>query len=324
MQMHLRRMSIQLAEGIALATALDRATPPALDKQTQILGLVLSDPKAARQELAIFPPNLDLARRKARAGGFSQGALFCGLDPVNQPCHPDDPPKTPVQLQPSFSLTRLLIDYFRTSLDFQFLLSGGADVIFETARLWRAVQSTNWEAIPSEWSVLRPLVQLNLNWTVRLWTMLGHTGKQQNLSARLGLSEQEIRDLAGLADQLPAATRISRTDNAADDLTRLVWQWQNLVPDSRPEGPEAGLLARLAMEMAGLVIEDEELAFSPVLPAGWQSYALRLTYRGSKFTLQVKGKTGTMVLTEGSAIPVVVNGLEYMLEDEFVFDVLAD
>ena len=87
---------------------------------------------------------------------------------------------------------------------------------------------------------------------------------------------------------------------------------------------QTGFLAILATQIARLVIDGEELSFSPVLPLGWQGYTLRLTFRGSKFDVQITGSTGKLTLTEGSAIPVIVYGLEYMLEDEFEFDLVKN
>ncbi|NCB00191.1 MAG: hypothetical protein EOM08_04785 [Clostridia bacterium] len=320
MELHTVRMSIQLSD-----RAVSRIEPvptalPELDKQTQILGYILSDPKIAREELAIFALCLDMARRKARAGGLKQGAFFCGLDPKKHPCHPDDPPDRPLRLLPCFSLSRLLIDYYRTSLDFQFLLSGGADVVFETARLWQAIQMQGIASDPGEWPDLKPLVQLNLNWTSRIWTLLGRAGRQQDVAARLGLSGEEVRQLAESPVLLPDRTQSSQTKDAATLLANLVHTGYDLSPEKWSSGEEAGVLAILATQIARLEIEDDELSFAPVLPAGWQGYSLRLSFRGSQFDLSVDQSAGRMVLIEGSAIPVLVYGLEYMLEDECVFD----
>lgn len=298
---------------------------PGFDRKTQIMGLILSDPKAAREALAIFPAWLTLARQKAKSGGLDSGALFCGLDPQKNPCHPDEPPVKPLRLLPSFELSRLLIDYYRTSLDFQFLLSGGADVIFETARLWKAIQSQKAVTAQEEQAELPALVQLNLRWTGRLWTMLDHAGRQQDVASRLGLTEQEIKSFAQLADhqsadQLTTRPLQNNPDTGTAVLKNLTLYGQALPSNSSHHDQDAAFLATLATDLAGLSIEDEELAFKPVLPEGWQSYTLRLTYRGSKFTISIKGSAGKMTLTEGSAIPVLVFGLEYMLEDEFSFD----
>lgn len=323
MQMQTHRMSVQLSDEAGQPEAKDLPAFTEPDKQTQIRGLILTDPKAARAELALFPLCLDLARRKARAAGLSQGALFCSLDPKSHPCHPDEPPEIPLKVQPSFELSRLLIDYYRTSLDFQFLLAGGADVIFETARLWHEIQATRQGTAPGEAAAVQSLVQLNLNWTGRLWTMLGHAAKQQNLAARLGLTDQEIQTLAGLAGSQPLPAPDRQAGLAARRLAAQFRQWHSPLPVVLPNEQEAGYVAILATEIAGLAIEDEELTFTPGLPAGWQSYALRLAFRGSKFELQVNGSWGKMILTEGSAIPVVVYGLEYLLEDVFVFGLKA-
>ena len=322
------RMSIQLTDKADFQNQPVSAGLPEVDKQTRIYGFILSDPKIAREELAIFPLSLDMARRKARAGGLKQGALYCGLDPKKHPCHPDDPPETPLHLLPSFSLSRLLIDYYRTSLDFQFLLAGGADVVFETARLWQSIQTFGSASDTSEWPALEPLIHLNLNWTNRIWTMLGRAGKQQDVAARLGLSEQEVRQLAELPVQLPEhstiRTQSSQTQEAAAYLAGLVQTGYLLSPADWHNGEEAGVLAVLATQIARLKIDDEELSFAPVLPDDWQGYTLRLSFRGSKFDISVDGATGRMILSEGSAIPVLVYGLEYLLEDEFFFDLKRD
>lgn len=322
------RMSIQLTDKADLQNQPVSAGLPEVNKQTRIYGFILSDPKIAREELAVFPLILDMARRKARAGGLEQGALYCGLDPKKHPCHPDEPPEKPLRLLPSFSLSRLLIDYYRTNLDFQFLLAGGADVVFETARLWQSIQTLGPASDTSEWPALKPLVQLNLNWTNRIWTMLGRAGKQQDVAARLGLSEQEVRQLAELPVQLPVHSAVraksSQTQEAAAFLAGLVHTGYLLSPADWHNGEEAGVLAILATQIARLKIDDEELSFAPVLPDDWQGYTLRLAFRGSKFDISVDGATGRMVLSEGSAIPVLVYGLEYLLEDEFVFDLKRD
>lgn len=290
--------------------------------QDQILGYILTDPKITRDALAIFPTSLAMARRKARAGGFGQGALFCALDFQKHPCHPDDPPEIPLRLLPSFELARLLIDYYRTSLDFRFLLTGGVDLIYETARLWAAVQASETPLAIEPQAALNDRVRLNLRWTGVLWTLLANSGKQQDIAARLSLSAPEIQAFSRLAESLPAHTDVPANQPDFDRLNQLVFALQQLTQGSLQNGLEASFLAIVATQVAGLAIEDEELSLVPILPLDWQGYALHLTYRGTKFTLQVNGKDGHMVLTEGSAIPVLVNGLEYMLEDEFFFDVV--
>lgn len=321
MDLETRHARIRLADHLTFSDPLDHSPLEALGNQAQIQGLMLTDPQMARDRLAIFPACLSQARRKARAGGLGKGALFCSLDFENHPCHPDEPPEKPLHLLPSFDLARLVIDYYRTSLDFRFLLSGGADVVFEIARTWAEIHALGIVTSPDEQPVLLDLVHLDLRWAGRMWTMLGHAEKQQDLASRLDLSRQEIDIFRHLAETLPRRTAMQDLAPGSQRLHSLVQYVQGMPHGLLENGQEAKILAILATEAARMTIEDEELCFAPVLPEAWQQYELRLTYRGSKFVIQVCGHEGKMILTEGSAIPVQVNGLDYLLEDEFAFEV---
>jgi hypothetical protein len=286
------------------------------------LGLCLTQPRLARERLAVYPVSLDLARRKARAAGLKNGAIFCKMTPDGQPCEPDNPPALPLNLSPTFELARSIIDYYRTTLDFNFLLSGGADLVFEAARLFVNIQKLGLPFLPDPSGALLNQIWLSLTFADRLWTMLANAGRQQVIAARLALTEQEIRDCRTLAASLE-----KQTDK------RTFWPpfpWQGLfLPAFNPPEAvtavadrEARLTAVLAVEAAGLVVETEELSFTPSLPAGWLGYSLRLTWRGSRFELSVSDQGAQMILTEGSAIAVVLNGQEALLEDELRFAVL--
>ena len=74
-----------------------------------------------------------------------------------------------------------------------------------------------------------------------------------------------------------------------------------------------GTWMALAFGFAGMRPEGEELAFSPLLPAAWEGFSLRLGYRGRRLALRVGTNESEYRLLEGAPLRIRHHGRAFEL-----------
>lgn len=334
--MHLafRQFSVDLDETTRspaeTLTACGFFSPP----MNQLRHLMLTQPKVARAKLEAFFAGLDIARRHARARELPAGALFSDWifqDPVCQDLVTADV----APFLATGELALAMINYYQLTLDFDFLVKGGADVLFETARLWLAAgfsacdpryftkdNHRNFPTITPEIKTddladICYLAGQNLRWAGKIWAMLDIAGKRGPIAERLSLTQAEIDSFVQTASQLSAdcSRRVRTQTHLQPDVIQL-HQAYMAHPDDQDSAPLAFAYSALVFNCGSLSIEDDELVFKPHCPGNWNGYSFRVAYRGSRFEVRVQDGNCRMTLVEGSAIMVTVYDYEYMLEDE--------
>ena len=305
---------------------------------------LLTHPKSARVILDQWVKDLPLARQNAAASGFGQGALFypsmeqsASELPVPFAGGSGDNKTLLVQMTETSDRVWLLINYYRLTLDFDLWVKGGADVLFDSSRLWLGLDSGhqefhNLENVLLDHWVLQALVCENLRWTARIWTMLELAGKRELVMLRTGMTQIEIDQVQALYNRL--ASQLPKVIPPVFSLGP--GHLQKAAPDQingRTAGPlaDTGLALQatnnwdhfqesvylsLVGDLGGLVLEDDSLNLRPKCPADWRFYAFRMAYRGSRMLVQVDGVSCQIKLTEGAAQMITVYKDDYLLEDE--------
>jgi alpha,alpha-trehalose phosphorylase len=59
---------------------------------------------------------------------------------------------------------------------------------------------------------------------------------------------------------------------------------------------------------AGLIIDEEGVSLSPVLPEKWRGYSFRFIYQGSVFDVSVTAERTLVTRISGEAQKITVNG----------------
>ena len=99
---------------------------------------LMTQPDIARQLLLYRYSSLDQARARAREMGHKQGALFPWRTIAGTECSSFFPSGT-AQYHISADIAYSYIQYYLAEQDKGFLLSYGAEVLIETARLWAEI-----------------------------------------------------------------------------------------------------------------------------------------------------------------------------------------
>ncbi len=191
---------------------------------------LLTQPKSARAMLDEWVAGLDGARQNAAGNRFPQGVLY--HSPVRYASEIfGKPPSVVAQLVATGDIVSAMINYFRLTLDFDFMIRGGADVVFEVARLWLGIGITgqgilkldkflpaddgtlstsdeNHSAdafiLPKEMNLLNERVRENFRWAGKIWFMLGNAGKRELITSRTGVTQAEVDLILLPLSQRPA------------------------------------------------------------------------------------------------------------------------
>lgn len=62
----------------------------------------------------------------------------------------------------------------------------------------------------------------------------------------------------------------------------------------------------LVQGFAGVGVDSGQLVIRPQMPAGWQSYAFRLQFRGRQLAFQIKAGSARVQLLAGPALTILV------------------
>ena len=154
--------------------------------------------------------------------------------------------------------------------------------------------------IPVIWRAWRtdaPDSEMGL-WLKSFFAQLARSGRLPELVSRLQISDLELAQL----EKLNAPAGASPSPIPLEPLTT---PWQ-----------------QTAFKQVQLTIGDDNLHLAPEPPAHGGAYQLSCAFRGSRFLLTARPEGCHLLLTEGSAQPITVFDVDYLLEDELLIDYL--
>lgn len=176
---------------------------------------LLTRPEIARNLIAYRYDTLDAARENARILGHKKGALYPWRTITGKECSGYFPSGS-AQYHIDGDIAYSIVCYYLLTRDVDFIARAGAEILFETARLWldagnyyRGSFRINCVTGPDEYTCLvnnnyytNAVAKYNLKWAVRFYRMLKEQNKISELAKRISLSEEEIEAFQQAADRM--------------------------------------------------------------------------------------------------------------------------
>ncbi|MDF9843390.1 MULTISPECIES: glycosyl hydrolase family 65 protein [unclassified Paenibacillus] len=212
---------------------------------------LMTSPERAKELLLYRYSKLEQARDRAKEMGHAKGALFPWRTISGTECSSFFPSGT-AQYHISADVAYSYIQYYLAEEDDAFLLQYGAEVLFETARLWMEIGHyysgkfhIDEVTGPDEYTCLvnnnyytNVMAKHNLKWAFRSFTRLqeyDETGLQA-LCERLGVTLTEAKSWLQAAEAMLLPYDEALGINPQDDtfLRKAVWDFENTPEDKNP------------------------------------------------------------------------------------------
>ncbi|WP_440897627.1 glycoside hydrolase family 65 protein [Amphibacillus sp. Q70] len=192
---------------------------------------------------------LDSARERAKEVGHTKGALFPWRTITGKESSAFFPAGT-AQYHISADIAYSYIKYFLVTNDMSFMEDYGAEVLFETARLWldtgHFYQGTfriDDVTGPDEYTCIvnnnyytNAMAKYNLEWAAKIYNLLKENNKLSQLIKKIDLKEDEVADWARASEQMFLPYDEELGINAQDDtfLQKKVWDLKNTPKEKFP------------------------------------------------------------------------------------------
>ncbi|MTI49189.1 MAG: glycoside hydrolase family 65 protein [Firmicutes bacterium] len=213
--------------------------------------LQLTQPGIARQLLKSRYRILDKARKRARVLGHKRGVKFPWRTITGIECSTYFPAGT-AQYHINGDVAYSFIQDFLYRQDIDFMCKYGAEVIFETARLWLDIGHFHEDKFrihtvtgPDEYTCLvnnnyytNLLALYNMEWAVRIYEILKNRrlNELKNVMRKVGMNEKEIEDMKEAYSKMHLPYDKDLKINAQDDsfLMKKIWDFKNTPDDNYP------------------------------------------------------------------------------------------
>ncbi|WP_127486016.1 glycoside hydrolase family 65 protein [Paenibacillus ehimensis] len=212
---------------------------------------LMTKPDIARQLLIYRYSTLDQARARAKEMGHKQGALFPWRTISGTECSSFFPSGT-AQYHISADIAYSYIQYYLGTQDKEFMKTYGAELLFETARLWLDMgHYLNGEfridnvTGPDEYTCVvnnnyytNAMAKHNLKWAAKAYALLADIAPEalDRLCARLNVTKPEAEAWQKAADCMYLPYDPELNINPQDDtfLQKAVWDFENTPEEHYP------------------------------------------------------------------------------------------
>lgn len=222
------------------------------DTEIYILPVFLRTmPELARSVLRHRVSYLDKARARARDLGHSRGALYPWRTITGEECSAYFPAGT-AQYHINADIAFAIKQYIEATGDVSLLIEGGAELVFETARIWSDLAhlvdgSYHIDEVtgPDEYTALvnnnfytNVMAKTHLAFAVEVAALMAREEPAvfEELSAKLGLASWELDRWKDVSDRLRLPYDEARGIHAQDDafLARKVWDFAGTPAENYP------------------------------------------------------------------------------------------
>lgn len=211
----------------------------------------LTNPEIAKSLIQFRYNLLDGARAHARIMGHVKGALYPWRTIMGQECSGYFPSGS-AQYHINGDIAYAIITYYLLTKDTELMLECGAELMFETARLWLdAGHESNGKFYihevtgPDEYTCLvnnnyytNVLAQYHLQWAVKFYQLLQERDAEafSKVVRKIGLTEAEVKGFQQAADRMYLPYDEELDINPQDDsfLSKKVWDLANTPKDKFP------------------------------------------------------------------------------------------
>jgi alpha,alpha-trehalose phosphorylase len=175
----------------------------------------ITNPNISRTLIEYRYTTLDLARENARILGHNKGALYPWRTIMGRECSGFFPAGS-AQYHINVDIAYSIIAYYLATKDIKFMQDIGAEIIFETARLWLEVGHfyqdkfyINGVTGPDEYTCIvnnnyytNAIAKYHLSWAVKIYNELKLSNRLSKLEQNLQLSESEIEEFKLASDKM--------------------------------------------------------------------------------------------------------------------------
>ena len=209
----------------------------------------LTNPDISKSLIEYRYTILDSAREHATIMGHQKGALYPWRTIAGKECSGYFPSGS-AQYHINGDIAHSIVDYYLATKDLQFIGEKGAEIIFETARLWMDAGNyhnglflINEVTGPDEYTCMvnnnyytNVSAQYNLRWAAKFYKLLEQAGGLGTLMGKLQLKESEIKEFQEAADAMFLPYDKELGINPQDDsfLSKAVWDIKSTPKDKFP------------------------------------------------------------------------------------------
>jgi len=209
----------------------------------------LTNPDIAKNLIAYRYSTLEAARENAKILGHKKGVLYPWRTIMGKECSGYYPSGT-AQYHINGDIAYAVVAYYLATKDLDFIAGKGAEIVFETARLWLDVGNfyqgrfvINAVTGPDEYTCMvnnnyytNVSAQYNLHWARRFYELLGEAGKLGPLKEKLGLTGEEIAEFKKAEECMYLPYDEALGINPQDDsfLSKPVWDIAHTPKDKFP------------------------------------------------------------------------------------------
>jgi len=175
----------------------------------------ITNPSISRKLIEYRYETLNMARENARILGHSQGALYPWRTIMGRECSGYFPSGS-AQYHINGDIAYSIIAYYLATKDMAFIQEKGAEIIFETARIWintgnfyKGKFNINDVTGPNEYSCIvnnnyytNALAKYHMNWAVKLYYLLKESEDFDKLVEKIELKEEEIESFKKAAENM--------------------------------------------------------------------------------------------------------------------------
>jgi alpha,alpha-trehalose phosphorylase len=210
---------------------------------------VLTNPDIARNLISYRYATLGEAKKNAALLGHRKGALFPWRTIMGRECSGFFPAGA-AQYHINGDIAWSVVFYYLASGDVDFIIEKGAELVFECARLWldtgnfhRGQFHINNVTGPDEYTCIvnnnyytNVSAQYNLRWAVKFYELLREKGALEKLTAKIGITENEVKKFAEAAEKMYLAYDEDAGINPQDDsfLSKKRWDFTRTPQECYP------------------------------------------------------------------------------------------
>lgn len=208
-------------------------------------------PQSAKQLLRYRYTILDNARKRARELGHKKGAAYPWRTITGDECSSYFPAST-AQYHINADIAYSYVQYYLATGDIDFIKNWGAEVIFETARIWMEIGHFHKgmfkiDAVtgPDEYTAIvdnnyytNVMAKYNLKWAYKIYHMLKELYPESlsELCSRINLDQCEVDRFLNAAQNMYLPYDKELRINAQDDtfLSKAIWDFDNTSKENYP------------------------------------------------------------------------------------------
>ena len=199
----------------------------------------MTNPEISKNLISYRYSTLDAARENARLLGHKKGALYPWRTIEGSECSGYFPSGT-AQYHIDGDIAYSVVAYYLATGDYDFVAGKGAEIVFETARLWMDVGNYDKDRFvincvtgPDEYTCLvnnnyftNVSAKYNLYWAVKFYYMLLEKGNLDTI-ARIGLTGREVDEFKEACDKMYLPYDEEKGINPQDDsfLSKKEWDF---------------------------------------------------------------------------------------------------